>query len=230
MNELKTFIDYLKNMLKKFLSRVIIITIIFLFGCNREREDTKMASNVSPFRDQPNPSVKLVLAPIGNPQRDRIQVRMDVINDGNTPIGWDKEFCVFINWLLETNKENPIQLIDLSTLEPDKQTTSKARFIKIMPGEKFSKEFDLKKTFRRFIYGLGTFTSPKGNKYHLPTAYEQISRFDIPKSTASLRVRVEYSRGFGSFDGFNFYFKFDPKEVDLLSGKFQSQEITIQIE
>jgi hypothetical protein len=174
-------------------------------------------------------SLKLVLTPENHARDEKTVVRLEAINEGTKPMVWDSEFCVYLKWTVRSEDGQPIEPLVVSKIQPTPNTISKTRFVKIMPGQRLSKEIALGKAVRQFVYGRGSYQTPEGNVAHVPTGYEEIVRFDFPKPKSSIRVRIEYCPGADYREGFRRWFGYDVSDVGLVDSKCESQEVVIRL-
>ena len=215
---------------KPMTRRAAIVTVlVVLFAAvatiavtGRNRPDADRSDGNSPIR--------LVLSQLPK-DRDRIRIRVQAINQSIQTIGWDSEFTVNLNWTVELSSGVPAT-ITASSVEQSERSRAKTRFIKLESGRSASKDIEITTGVWRFVTGHGTIFEPGGMFVHLPNAYEELIRFEIPTSNARSRIYLEYAPGMGmdAHSGFVSYFGFEPAEVGLWQGGTRSNVLRLQSE
>ena len=198
--------------------------LLWMGGCTLRGKGSNGAAS-TPFNS--TTGVRLFAAPIGEQRHDRIAVKLYVINDTAAPIHWDSEFCVFINWRIKTEVGGDLEPVTSRVFDGNERPRSKARFVELMPGEELSKEFDLTRDLCHFMYGHGSsFSDPT---VYIPMGYEEMIRFDIPRSAKTLSITAQYLAGQDCRAAFRLWFGYDLDDVGLPLDTFESAETTVRL-
>src|SRR5262249_32925930 len=150
---------------------------------------------------------------------DRVVLKLEVTNEGDAPAMWDREFSTFIKWRVKTADGTPLTPVRASDLARPTAAEVKARFAALQPGQSLAKEIDLTKAVRPFVSGHSS--------EHAPTGYEEVVRFETPRSATGLRVEAEYALGFDDRGGFFVWFQRRVEDVGLWQGKSQPAHATV---
>lgn len=162
-------------------------------------------------------------------QRDLLKVTLSVRNNTNSPLGWDKEFSVFVTWTLLSEGGEHLEQVHVSDIERTEEGTDKARFVSLQPGERMKKNIDLTRAVRHFEYGHGTYATEDGNFVHSPLGYEEIARYELPASQKIVRIQAEYCLSSMGRDGFAVLFGYEPSEVLFWQGRRKSNVIEVRL-
>jgi hypothetical protein len=107
--------------------------------------------------------------------------------------------------------------LHVSSLEWNPELVSKSRFVKLEPDALLSKEIELTKAVRRFVAGHGSVLGAEAPAHSLIVAYEEVVRFEVPKTAKTLTVDVTYGPGMDGRAAFSQWFRYDPSEVGLVT-------------
>ncbi len=112
-----------------------------------------------------SPTLRLELSPAGPQSRERLAVRLEVINDTPNPVLWDREFSVYSTWRLRIDESLDVtpwdeawgcrdkaQLWQVAGL-PD-GLLADTRFVVLKPGKRLAKEIELTKWHRQCGYSI----------------------------------------------------------------------------
>jgi type II secretory pathway component PulM len=121
--------------------------------------------------------------------QDEVTIEVTVTNDGTRPIGWDREFAVFMDWHVTTDKGVELKSVPIADVQRPAPDSWKSRFVTIAPSKSLSKQVKLTDGFLEFFSGVGY--SP-GNANPIPVAGEKRVKFVLPSGTRSLKIQVRY--------------------------------------
>jgi hypothetical protein len=195
---------------------------------------SSFSRSVQSAEDQPNVGapapqgngLRLQLTPVGEPRRDRLVLRLDVTNIEKVPISWDKECSVFLEWKLVTPDGRQLVTTDVAQLEREDTRQAGTRFVPLLPGQTFSKEIELTRSFRQFVSGHSAHTA---GVVHQTVGYEAMVRVQIPQRIDSLEVSVEYNLGMDGAGGFWSWFGVKHEDVRLQSHRAESNVVTVRL-
>jgi hypothetical protein len=140
-------------------------------------------------------SVQLTIRQVDNQSSGRaVEVEVTVVNGSAKPLAWDREFGVFMDWHVTTDKGADLKPEHVADVQRDPDAW-KSRFVTVEPGKSLSKRVDLTGGFLDFFCGVGY--SPT-NPNPIPFAYQQYEKYVLPEGTGSLTIQVEY-RGLSGF-------------------------------
>jgi hypothetical protein len=137
---------------------------------------------------------KLVLVPLGEQRRDHLAFRVEVVNTGNTPFDWDREFSAGLIWDVNSSEGSGLEPSSIGSHPDSLSSNLKGRFVTITPGQTLSKEFVI--TERVPIFTSRVMHYRDG---HRNLGDEELECFRIPDSTTGVTIRLRYfsSRALG---------------------------------
>jgi hypothetical protein len=137
--------------------------------------------------------IDIQITPVGLQSRTKICVRAGITNISTRRIGLDSEFSVHLKWELFGDEDTRWALSRPGGgIKQTKETLSTARFVQLEPGGMLSKEVALTSPFRNFGYKFNAFTNGEPGGFS-SGGYELYSRYEIPLSTRTLKLRLIYS-------------------------------------
>ena len=140
--------------------------------------------------------VQLTVSAVDNQTSDRtIQVEVTVVNGSAKPFAWDREFGVFMDWHVVTDKGVELKPEEFADVSRGLRDARKSRFVTVEPGKSLSKRVDLTGGFLDFFCGVG-YSSPDPNP--IPFAYQKRVKFVVPQRARFLTIQAKY-RGLTSF-------------------------------
>ena len=101
-----------------------------------------------------------------------------------------------------------------SILVPDRKSLKK-RFVLLQPDHSIERKIELKKTFKYFVYGIGT-----SETYLRVTAYEVFNR--LPAQANPERIDVIYGPFYGFREGFAQYTGIESSTLGLFEGPLKT--------
>jgi hypothetical protein len=177
-------------------------------------------------------SVRLHLSPVGEQRRDNVCIDVTFRNETSDPIGWDREFAVFMIWHVIPDDANK-GMVATTTEERVRQTKeslSKDRFVKVSPQGSLSKTICLTMPFRCFRVEAWGGSAETRHPSHFE-GYEALQRYHFDNRTKKVTVSLEYNRWVHDASAFAALFGFDPSKVGLWKGpigRIESNELVIQ--
>ncbi len=172
--------------------------LAMLGGCGQQRTPSREAQKLS-----------LELVPSGRQRPDRVVLKATVTNNTDSPLAWDREFCIFLSWRLSADGQD-LRPEYLESLPPPAPAELHTRFVVLDPGHALSREIELTRGFRLFASGHSTRrVGVNGAFVHQAFANEEIARYRIPEALGRVTVSLDYcitfdgSRGFYSWFGDN---------------------------
>jgi hypothetical protein len=150
-------------------------------------------------------------------------IRLDVVNNGASSLGWDREFSIFLTWHLIVDDVSVCPIVISQPQSDFKVSTERNRFVKIDPGERVSRVFFITSGFRRFEYGAGIVDSVHAQL----GAWEQLVRFEVRKGARQLKIWVEYGEYQYGNACFQHYFGYPPDQVNLPLSISKSNELVL---
>jgi hypothetical protein len=175
------------------------------------------------------PPFRLTVTPEGVQRRNRVCVKLEVKNVSGKVIGWDREFAVFIACRLHADDdEHYLGVTHVGArMERTPESLSKKGFVSIEPGKSFTKVRDLTEPFRSFRYeGSGPAGAALRDAAFFE-GYEQMVRFVVPRRVRKLDIQCHYLGTPSFFAAFRDLFGFEPSEVNLCEGPWESDKVTI---
>lgn len=165
--------------------------------------------------------LKIAVVPVGQQQRGHVVVRVDVTNEGDVPVTWDKEFSLFLQWSVETDDGTEIEPAVASIPRPPSPSAVRQRFTSLKPGQTLSREIELTKGVRRFLSGH--------SDQHAATGFEEVVRYDVPKPVNGLRIQVRYDLDFDDRAGFSVWFRHDFDDFEFWEGVTESNACRFEL-
>src|SRR6202022_4110736 len=126
---------------------------------------------------------------------DNLCLRAEITNVSARAHGWDSMFAVFAYWQLSAD-DSPFLFDSTSVgqeIQQNKESLSRARFVRIEPGEKLSKVCFLTRPFRTFTWRPIDMAVPGARPEEvrhpwLFQGYEQLEMYVVPKNVKKLKI------------------------------------------
>jgi hypothetical protein len=179
---------------------------------------------------QAKSAVQLILSPQdAKTSDDNVMVKATVINRTDKPLGWDREFGVFMDWHVTTDKGIELKADQIADVKRPPPDAWKSRFAVIEPGKSLTRQIDLTGGFVDFFCGVG-YSAPNPNP--TPFAYQKRVKFPLPKGTRSVTIQAKYRglTGFGHPEmGFVMEFGQGARAIGLPAEGATSNKIEVPI-
>lgn len=156
---------------------------------------------------------KIDLALYGTQEEPILLLKLN--NIGVSPIKIDHELVFLVTVNIVGPNETTLQLEEVESIPIPDRKTLKRRFVLLQPGQSLQRKFELKKSFKYFVYGIGT-----SDTHISVTAYEALCR--QPEQTNPKRIDVIYAPLYGFREGFAQYTGIESTGLGLFEGPLQA--------
>jgi hypothetical protein len=159
----------------------------------------------------------LRIDPVGIQRHNTIRFRLTVTNTTDSPLVWDRDFSIFLNWKATVNEDERVAPpISVSEIEEKDENSIRARLTPLAPRTSESTVVDFTGGFRALRYRpAGIVREGLPRPVAVFEAFEEMTKFRFDQSVKKITVWVEYSANVVAEAAFNRAFHLDPRDLGI---------------